>query len=104
MLSQTLDDTMAKAMKFENLTKASKFGDVYKNTKPDNSFENELLMLSKISNYTKQDSQKNTDDEVLKYIVDNPEDNASVLEFEDSIKTGLPFFRSVEAKLDKIFS
>lgn len=105
MLSETLDDTMAKAMKYENLTKASKFGSVYRNTRPDNGFENELLMLTKINEYTKKETERNAqDEEILKYIVDNPEETSSVLDFEDSIKTGLPFFRSVEAKLDKIFS
>ncbi|MDY6310954.1 MAG: hypothetical protein SPL73_03630 [Cyanobacteriota bacterium] len=103
MLTNTLDETMSKAMKYENLTRASKFGTVYQN-KTNNIDENELLMLQKISKYVKpQKPTTEIEDEISEYIVEKPEQKSKIFDFENRHKTGLPFFRSIEVKLGETF-
>ena len=106
MISKTLDESMAKAMKFENLTKASKFGGIFKNTVTEKSVEKEFEMLQKISPYTKENNIEisKEDAEVLEYITENPDEIAPVLDFKNSPSTGLPFFKSIDYKLSEIFS
>ena len=105
MISKTLDESMAKAMKFENLTKASKFGDVFKGYKTEKTADKEIEMLEKISQYVKVEPESAiADDEVLEYITENPDEIAPVLDFKNSPSTGLPFFKSIDYKLSEIFS
>lgn len=95
MLSKTLEQSMAKAMKFEKLTGKPLFGrslypDVIQKKEP----------MEKLAPYIKSaQSVANADDEVLNFIVENPEIIAPVFELEKSEPTGLPFFRSIEQKL-----
>ena len=105
MISNSLDESMAKAKKLENITKASKFGDLFKYIYPEKSAEYEYEMLEKISEYVKKEPQKITteDKEVLEYITENPDEIAPIFDFNQNPSTGLPFFKSIDYKLSEIF-
>ena len=107
MLSKTLDESMEKAFKYENLTKASKFGDVKRNVYSQKSQEKEIEMLQKISEYVKEkpkEKAEEEDTEILEYITENPDKIAPIFDFSDRPSTGLPFFKSIDYKLSEIFS
>lgn len=104
MISKTLDESMAKAKKFENITKASKFGDLFKDIYPEKSAEKEFEMLQKISEYVKKEEEPSFEDaEVLEYITENPDEIAPIFDFNSSVSTGLPFFKSIDYKLSEVF-
>ena len=104
MISKTLEESMAKAMKFENLTKASKFGDVFKGYKTEKSADKEIEMLEKISQYVKVEPESAiADDEVLEYITENPDEIVPIFDNTNHISTGLPFFKSIDYKLSEVF-
>lgn len=97
MLSRTIDQTMAKAMKFENMTRRNVFGrSYYTNAEP----QKDVDMLEKLSPYIKSAQEVEKDDEVLKFIVENPDEIAPVFDFNKCEKTGLPFFRALGQKLN----
>ena len=97
MLSRTIDQSMAKAMKFENMTRRNIFGrGHYTNIEP----QKEVDMLEKLSPYIKSAQQVEKDDEVLNFIVENPNEIAPVFDFDKCERTGLPFFRSLSQKLN----
>jgi len=106
MISKTLDESMEKAMKFENLTKASKFGSHYKSFIVEKTAEKEIEMLEKISEYVKNEPIKMSEEdaEVLEYITEDPDKIAPILDFKNIPSTGLPFFKSIDYKLSEIFS
>lgn len=104
MISKTLDETMEKAKKFENLTKASKFSSLFKGISVEKSAEKEFEMLQKISEYVKEDIQTPSEDaEILEYITENPDEVAPIFDFNGSVSTGLPFFKSIDYKLSEVF-
>ena len=107
MLSKTLDESMEKALKYENLTKASKFSDAPKSIHTQKSQEKEIEMLQKISEYVKEEPVRETereDAEIMEYIIENPDKVAPIFDFSDRPSTGLPFFKSIDYKLSEIFS
>ena len=107
MLSKTLDESMEKALKYENLTKASKFSDVQRSVYSQKSQEKEIEMLQKISEYVKEEPIEKTqreDAEILEYITENPDKVVPIFDFSDRPSTGLPFFKSINYKLSEIFS
>lgn len=106
MISKTLDESMKKAMKYENMTKASNFANIYENKNKENIKNSEIEMLQKISEYVKTEPATQTeseDSEVLEYITENPEKIAPVFDFSDRPATGLPFFKSIDYKLSEVF-
>jgi len=104
MISKTLDETMAKTMRYENLTKASKFGDVFKGYRTEKSADKEIEMLEKISQYVKVEPESvKQDDEVLEYITENPDEIVPIFDNTNYVSTGLPFFKSIDYKLSEIF-
>ena len=104
MISKTLDESMAKAMKFENLTKASKFGSVFKGYKTEKTINKEIEQLEKISEYVKTEPESAIqDDEVLKYITENPDEIVPIFDNTNYVSTGLPFFKSINYKLSEVF-
>ena len=105
MITKTIEESMEKAKKLENITKASKFGDLFKDIYPEKSPEKEIEMLQKISEFVKKEPQKITaeDEEVLEYITENPDETAPILDFNKNPSTGLPFFKSIDYKLSEIF-
>lgn len=97
MLSKTLEDSMTKAMKYEKMTGKPLFG---RNFHSGIIQEKEPDMVEKLAPYIKSAQEvANADDEVLNFIVENPDIIAPVFDFEKSESTGLPFFRSIEQKL-----
>jgi len=104
MISKTLDESMAKAMEFENLTKASKFGNLFKGAVSEKSAEKEFEMLQKISDYVKKEEKTSFEDaEILEYITENPDEIAPIFDFNSTVSTGLPFFKSIDYKLSEVF-
>ncbi len=106
MLLKILDETMAKAAKYENLTRASKFGSKYFESDEKQSPEKELLMLKKISQYVKEEEtekQSLQDKEISEYIVENEEKNVKIFDLKARPYTGLPFFKSITYKLSESF-
>ena len=105
MILRTLEESMEKAKKFENITKAAKYSNLFKGTIPEKSPEKEIEMLKKISQYVKDDQIQHSaqDDEILDYITENPDEMNSVLNIKNSVSTGLPFFKSIDYKLSEIF-
>ncbi|MBO6257488.1 hypothetical protein J6N69_05585 [bacterium] len=106
MISKTLDESMKKAMKYENMTKASNFANIYENINKENLKNSEIEMLQKLSEYVKNESAEQTeqqDAEIMEYITENPEKIAPVLDFSDRPSTGLPFFKSIDYKLSEVF-
>ncbi len=104
MISKTLDESMAKAMEFENLTKASKFGGLFKGISVEKSADKEFEMLQKISQYVKTEEETPVEDaEILEYITENPDEVAPIFDFNSTVSTGLPFFKSIDYKLSEVF-
>ena len=93
MLSKTLDQTMAKAMKLENMTRKTTFGRGYIQN-----VDTAKDMIEKLSPYVK--SEKSSEDEILKYIVEDPNIISPVFDFDKCERTGLPFFKSLSQKLN----
>ena len=54
MLTQTLDETMAKAKKYEHTTKAAKFGNIFKAIAIDKTAQEEMIMRQKLDQYTQK--------------------------------------------------
>ena len=79
MLTQTLDETMAKAQKVEQVTRATRFGNVFKTVVKDKTAQDEVIMRKKIDKFTKKGFRSSKGD------------------------SGLPFFRSITEKLNKIY-
>ena len=99
MLSRTIDQTMAKAMKFENMTRKIKFGrSYYTNIDP----QKKPDMVEKLAPYIKsaQSVEKDSSDEVLNFIVEDPNNIAPIFDFNKCESTGLPFFRALGQKLN----
>ena len=97
MLSKTLDQTMAKAMKLENMTGKTLFGRHHgADINPA-----ETDMMDKLAPYIKEvkDSQRKFDDEVLDYITEDPNTIVPVFDFGTHESSGLPFFVSLSQKL-----
>lgn len=108
MFSNNLDNSMKKAIKYENLTKASKFGNIKNSKDNKKSVEKEILMLQKISKYVKDDYTKNIQKESKeqKEVSEYTKQQKDAVSFCDSIKkesVGLPFFRSISNKLSEEF-
>ena len=101
MLSKTLDQTMAKAMKYENMTRKNVFGRNYyaEFEKQDNDCD----MLDKLAPYIKSAQEvgnHSPEDDILNFIVEDPNAVAPVFEFNRSESSGLPFFVSLAQKLN----
>lgn len=97
MLSQTLEQTFAKAVKYENmagLCSAVKTFALGKEVK-----EPVVYKLKSSIKKKNADDSNLRDEAILDYIVENPNDVAPVFNFDNYDKTGLPFFRSIEQKL-----
>ena len=111
MYTQTLDDTMAKAKKVERMTKATKFSNVFKTMVTDKSFQDEIAQ-KKLSQYVKNiedaSSKINIDDcseeKVTDLIVEDPDIIPVKIEFNNIDTIGLPFFKSIQFKLNKYYS
>lgn len=106
MLLNILDETMAKAAKYEKLTKSSKFSNICGNFEKRNQQEEEILMLQKISEYVKKEETKDLSEEnkeVSEYITENTDRVVKIFSLKDRPSTGLPFFRSIQYKLSESF-
>ena len=103
MLSKTLETSMKKAMKYENLTRASRFAKIDDTLNDEKSLEKEFLMLQKISDYVKEDieSQNNDISDVIVQSLDLEEQLTDETEY---IPRKLPFFRAIQSKLLQEFS
>ena len=101
MLSKTLDQTMAKAMKYENMTRKTIFGrNYYAELEKQN---NDCDMLNKLAPYIKSAQSvgnPSAEDEVINFIVEDPNVVAPVFEFNRSESSGVPFFVSLAQKLN----
>jgi len=99
MLSKTLDETMEKTMKFENMTRKPVFGRNY--YKCQSQSEKDFNMVEKLAPYIKP-AQKvaDADDEVLNFIVENPDNIAPIFDLRKCEKSDLPFFVSIAKKLN----
>lgn len=106
MLAQTLDNTMAKAQKIERMTKATKFSNVFRAVVSDGDFA-QSLANRKLSDYVQQaksDVEQKTAEEIediQEFIDEDPDDVSVKLEFASD--NGLPFFRSIQMKLNKLY-
>ena len=103
MLAQTLDETMEKAQKVERITRATKFGSLFKTVAKDKLSKDEILMRKKIDNYTKE-GFRSFDKKVEKeenYIIEDPEEIIVNIDFNKN-SSGLPFFKSISTKLNKV--
>ena len=96
MLSNTLKNTMDKAMKYENITKASKFSNSDNVNKTEKSLEEEFLMLQKISKFVKNNNETSQ--------IQNNNTKKLKQELENIKKIELPFFKSIQYKLSEVFS
>ena len=101
MLKNTLDKTMEKSMKLENKTKVSRFSNL-RNINEEKSPEKELLMLQKISKYTKN-QELLTIPEELEITEDSHTDKIPMIKLKTTDCTNLPFFISVQKKLSEVF-
>lgn len=103
MLSKTLETSMKKAMKYENLTRASRFAKIDDTLNDEKSLEKEFLMLQKISDYVKEDieSQNNDKFDVIAESLDLEEQLTDKTEY---TTRKLPFFRAIQSKLLQEFS
>ena len=104
MLAQTLDETMAKAQKVEQITRATKFGNIFKAVVKDKISQDELVMRKKVDEYTKEgfrsfDKQIEAEKGL---ITEDPEEILVDINFSKSTN-GLPFFRSITSKLKEIY-
>lgn len=107
MLSQNLENSMQKAMKYENLTKATKFGKVQYMRNNEKSIEKEILMLQKVSKYVQDDYTKNANikqNEICEKVKEPMKNQKETTSGEiEKTKTGLPFFKSINYKLSEEF-
>ena len=103
MLSKTLETSMKKAMKYENLTRASRFAKIDDTLNDEKSLEKEFLMLQKISDYVKEDieSQNNDKFDVIAESLDLEEQLTDKTEYTTQ---KLSFFRAIQSKLLQEFS
>lgn len=108
MLLETLENTMAKAQKYEQITKATKFGNVYDNSasESENNFS-EKIMRKKIDKYTKRGHRSFDKTETEEVVVSDIEDDFIVEDPHEVVfeitytHSDLPFFRSIQEKLNK---
>ena len=104
MLTHSLDETMAKAQKHEQMTKATRFTNVFGDVEIENIPKQVSLMRRKIDAYSKagyRSYDKCTEQFAEleeEYIVEDP--NEAVLNIE-YVHSDLPFFKSISAKLNK---
>ena len=106
MLTQTLDESMAKAQKYEHTTRVAKFGNVFKTIVKDASSQNEIIMRKKLDEYTKKGYRsfdKQEEDKEKEFIVENPNEIKVNIDFGNKNSLGLPFFKSISTKLNKIY-
>ncbi|MBP3820172.1 hypothetical protein J6G99_00835 [bacterium] len=102
MLNDTIDNAMVRAQKFERHNRTVRFSsNVFKNMARDNSVEVEI-MKRKLSEYIKQQEPEVQSDEISEYIKEDP-DSISVDVKINSEPMGLPFFRSIRAKLQQVY-
>lgn len=102
MLSKTLETSMKKAMKYENLTRASRFAKIDDTSNNEKSLEKEFLMLQKISDYVKEDIEPQKDN--ISYIIAESSNLEEQLPKEaEYTPRKLPFFRSIQSKLSEKF-
>ncbi len=103
MLTQTLDESMAKAQKYEHTTRSAKFGSIFKAVAQNKDIQDE--MRKKIDQYTKE-GYRSFDKQVEKekeLIVENPNEIMINIDISDKNSLGLPFFKSISTKLNKIY-
>lgn len=103
MLSKTLETSMKKAMKYENLTRASRFAKIDNTLNDEKSLEKEFLMLQKISDYVKEDIKPQNND-ISDLISENICSKEQLQQETEYKSLSLPFFRSIQSKLSKEFS
>ena len=105
MLIQTLEETMAKAQKHERVTRATKFGSAFKNITTDKKLQDEIIMRKKIDEYT-QKGYRSFDkiEPKEEIIVENPNEIVVNIDISNKNSLGLPFFKSITAKLNKIYN
>ena len=102
MLIKSLDNSMEKAMRFERITKATKFGNASA-AEMEKTPEKELMMLKKISQYSKEELY--TDEENKYDITEAPKrSNFAQIAYKGNTPACLPFFRSIQFKLSEVFS
>ncbi len=99
MLSQTLDEIMTKAKRFEHITRATKFSSVFKTTDE----QDEQLMQKRISKYSAkvQSNVQEENWEVENLIVEDPDEVKFDIEFKHSEGERKPFFKAISLKLSK---
>lgn len=95
MISQTLEQTMSKAMKIESM-----IGEKVLGCYP----LNRTSLIKKSDDTSSVVSSKMRDNDILDYIVENPDDVIPIFKFNTYNKTDLPFFKSISKKLLESFS
>ena len=105
MLTQTLDESMAKAQKYEHTTKAAKFGNVFKTITIDKTAQDEMIMRQKLDQYTQKGyrSFDKKEEKKADFIVEDPNEVVINIDFNNKNSLGLPFFKSISTKLNKIY-
>lgn len=100
MLSQTIDEVMSRAKRFESLTRATKFSSAFKGT---DNIDEVSLMQKRISKYSKSNVEIECSDDydIDSLIVEDPDEYKVEINLENDNELGLPFFKSVMAKLDE---
>ena len=108
MLTEILENTMAKAQKYEQMTKANRFVNVIGDAEIESMPQDYSVMRKKIDKYTKRGyrtfDSKNVSSECPdedNFIVENPDEFVFNIEYSHS---NLPFFKSICAKLNKPLS
>ena len=99
MLSQTLDEIMTKAKRFEHITRATKYSSVFKTTDE----QDEQLMQKRISKYSTNVKLNNLEENWIAedLIVEDPDEIKINVEFKHSEGERKPFFRAISSKLSK---
>lgn len=99
MLSQTIDEIMARAKKFEHTTRATKFSSVFKTAAQ--TPKEEYKMQKRISRYSKKDKIAELEQDWLMedLIVEDPDEIKVDISYESSDGERKPFFKSLGAKL-----
>ena len=104
MLTETIDNAMERAQKYETYTRTTRFSNIFKNISISKESQEELLK-HKLSQYIKPELSKEEveeiTDEEADFIVEDPDAVPVKITFcEDP--TNLPFFRSIQYKLNHV--
>ena len=105
MLTETIDNAMERAQKYETYTRTTRFSNIFKNISISKESQ-EKLLKHKLSQYIKaelpQEKAEENADDYVDFIVEDPDAvPVKITLCEDP--TNLPFFKSIQYKLNHIY-